>query len=151
MRYKAAYPYKKQNKLPILRYSIYLFLITITLSNISLSRYTSSAAQSASARVGYFDVTVTSSSWYKGLENVFMAPAPDENAECKFTVTNNSEVPVRARLVIDSSASAAQSPVITPDGWFEVPRQESRDITVIVNGTFEGKNMQMHVEYEQID
>ena len=154
----------EKRPMPIIRYLIYLLILTVTVTGVSLSRYsTTSAFKGDSARVADFDVEVTHDYWNFGqnidIDSVFNLPS---GREYVFTVTNHSEVAVRARLIIEncnlapssiSPSDAGGSP--TQSGWISLAVNSApQEIRVrfyaaaIVPG---GNNVQMHVEYEQID
>jgi hypothetical protein len=133
--------------LPIMRYMIYMLIITMTISSVSLSRYASSLARDDSAGVAKFDVSVTHDYWGSDeYSHISLVQTIGETTDYIFTVTNDSDVAVRARLVILSATSA-----YTVDPTVEIPAYDSRDVSVTIQGLFTGNDVQMYVEYEQID
>jgi len=138
-----------RSSLPIVRYMTYLLIVTVTLSGVSLSRYATSLASEDQARAARFDVTVSHASWsIDEYNDRFVVQTIDGSQEYTFTVTNNSEVAIQARLVIVSSTSSVAP---DPSDWQIIPANESRDITITIAGSFTGNNVQLFIEYEQID
>ena len=152
-------PVKPQKRsMPLIRYLIYLLIVTMTVTGVSLSRYATSTTTNASpARIAKFDVTVTPSGWIK---NGTTAPGKDlTHKDCVMTVENNSEVSVRARLVIFSDSQNAVSS-ITPSAspssvihsaWFNLAIGGTQNVTVSIAGASSGNEVQMYVEYNQVD
>lgn len=134
-----------RRSLPIVRYMLYLLIVTLTVSGVSLSRYATSSPGADQARVAKLDVVVTHPGW-NNYDVSSHATGGTKGYELR--VTNNSEVAVRARLVIDGSGGSVFA---SPSGWFDLPLGAWQDIAVTVTGTAGGNVVQMHVEYEQID
>jgi len=143
---------KKKKTYPLIRYLLYLLIVTMTVTGVSLSRYATSVTGTDQARVAKFDVTVTPSGWTNGGT---AAHAAGGSKACDLIVTNNSEVAVYARLVIDSGAanvtSISPAGTATTSAWFALAIGGSQTVTVNITGSTTGNNVQMHVEYEQID
>ena len=135
--------------MPFIRCLIYLLIVTATVTGVSLSRYSTSSGGSDSARVAKFDVVISHVEWSEDENNdIFLVLTPGGTRNYVFTVTNNSEVAVRARLIIISSSYTATE---NPSGWTDISPNSSKNITVTVTGTFEGNHVKVHIEYEQID
>ena len=142
---------KKNNiKIPYVRYMAYMLIVMLTVTSASLSRFKMSSSAGDSARVAEFNVSVThAAGWSAGEFNDIVATGIGGSKDYIFTVTNNSEVAVRARLVVESSSG--QAAAVNPSGWFDLQCNNSRNVTVNVVGDAGGNNVKMHVEYEQID
>ena len=156
---------RKKPAISVTRYMVYLLIVTLTITGVSLSRYATSTTKSDSARVAVFDVDVTlngrkftngSNSTLKGVDyNV-------SGQTFTFTVTNNSEVAVKAHLVIDL-ANSDVVPTISPrtgstpnyesDWLIFAPNAGSQTITVTLTcwTGLSNNDARMYVEYEQID
>jgi len=132
-----------------LRYLVYLAIVTSVVTGISFSRYSTSSSVNNSARTAKFDVVILHSGWSSDEYNdISIVSTPNETRNYIFTVKNNSEVAVRARLIIISADYIATA---NPTGWTNISPKGSENITVSVKGTFEGNNVKVYIEYEQID
>ena len=139
----------KKTSLPIIRYLVYLLIVTTTVTGVSLSRYATSMKVNDSARTAKFDVVISHAEWSEDENNdIFLVSTPDETRKYVFTVTNNSEIDVRARLRIISSDHIA---TVSPKKWTEISHNSSEKITVTVTGTFEGNRVKAYIKYEQIN
>ena len=161
----------KKTSLPVIRYLAYLLIATMTVTGVSLSRYSTSSSGSDSARVANFDVVVTHDSWNYGLTDGIIDASFNQSSGrlYTFTITNNSEVSVRARLIIDSYDLLPALNSFSPQdlnnstdrsGWVTIaPKGAPKQITVrlfAVSNTGNpivpnGNNVEMHIEYEQVD
>ena len=140
---------RAKTPLPIIRYLIYLLIATAAVTGVSMSRYATSSQMSDSARVAKFDVVISHAGWSKDENNdIFTVSTPEGTRNYVFTVANNGEIAVRARLIIVSSNDLATA---NPTGWINLSPHSSENITVTVTGTFEGNRVKVYIEYEQID
>ena len=140
---------EKKEKLPIIRYMLYVLVVTITVTGVSLSRYSTTSSTGDNARIAHFDISVTHAPWSKGEYKDISAHALNGSKTYVFTVTNNGEVPVRVRLDIDTYDG--QLPTVNPPGWFNLAISGSQNVGVTVIGELDGNDIDLHVEYEQID
>ena len=146
---------EKKKKLPIVRYMFYMLVITVAVTMVSFSRYSTSSAMWDSSKVAKFNVVVEHAPWS-------VSGSPDRDVYSfgvgttggtrgyTFTVRNYSEVTVRARLVVDS---ADQTVTYNP-AWFTVPiggSPQTITATVPQGIGLTGNDVQMHIEYEQMD
>lgn len=142
---------EKKPAIPIIRYMLYLLIVTITITGVSLSRYATSSSQKDAGRVAGFDVSVTHTGTWS--ENEFEDVSNhllNGSKVYSFRVTNNSEVAVRARVVIDGNSGTA--PIVSPSGTFDIAPHSSRDnVQITVVGSAVGNLVKMHIEYEQIN
>jgi len=139
----------KKPALPLVRYMAYLLIVTTAITGVSLSRYSTSSSSDDSARVAKFEVVISHIEWSEDENNdISLVSTPDGVRNYVFTVTNNSEVAVRARLIIIASDYTATA---NPTGWTDISPDNSENITVTVTGTFEGNHVKVYIEYEQID
>ena len=140
---------KAKTPLPFIRYLIYLLIMTSVVTGFSLSRYATSYSMTNAARVAKFEVVISHVQWSEDENNdIALTSMPQEPRDYVFTVQNNSEVAVRARLIIHSSGYIA---AVNPTGWVDIAPSHSENITVTVIGTFEGNTVNAHIEYEQIN
>ena len=169
-------PAKPQKRsMPLIRYLIYLLIVTMTVTGVSLSRYATSTTTNASpARIAKFDVVVThTATWSNGEYDDTSYRLGAGTYGYTFKVTNHSEIAVRARLVIDAYDSAYDSlPVINPAPLASpYPQNMSDWVVIAANGNFQNvsitlrgcgsasppsnwvgaNDLRMHFEYEQID
>ena len=136
-------------KLPLTRYVLYVLLVTLTVTGVAFSRYTTTSSLDAVARMANFNVSVTHATWSHGVYADIASHVLNGNKAYVFTVTNNSEVVVRARLVIDSYDGTA--PTVSPSSWFTLAVGASQNVTMTVVGAVDGNDVDLHVEYEQVD
>ena len=138
--------YEKKKAVPLMKYMAYLLIITTVVTGVSLSRYlTGIRALDDTARVAGFDIEVTTT-WSDGDVS---AHAPGGLKEYTFTVKNNSEVAVEAMLVVDSYTGAA--PAVSWGGWVPLMPGGTDTVAVSIYGAYTGNNIEMHIEYKQID
>ena len=142
-------PPLRKHPMPLIRYLVYLLIVTTAITGVSLSRYATSSGVNDSARVAKFDVVISHVVWSEDENNdISLVSAPGGTRNYVFTTQNNSEVAVRARLIIVSSDYIATE---NPTGWTDIAPHGSENITVTVTGTFEGNHVKVYIEYEQID
>ena len=156
---------KKKNNLPIIRYLIYLMVVTMTVSGVSLSRYVSSSAVSDEARVAQFKVAVTQVdsanqpvTWsIDEFNDVSAHTIAAGSKQYIFNVKNNSEVKVEATFFLDSQTYAGATPpaaaTVSHTSPFILQPGGSQNVTVTIYGGREGigKIVKVHVEYKQVD
>ena len=140
---------KQREKLPFVRYVLYVLLVTFTVTSVSFSRYSTTSSFDDLARMANFNVSVTHAPWSQGEYADISSHALNGDKLYTFTVTNNSEVPVRARLIVDSHDG--QAPVVNPATWFTLTAAASQNVAVTVVGAIDGNDVNLRVEYEQID
>ena len=164
LRYKSKRLKKKDKKkaLPVIRYMVYLLIAAATVTGVSLSRYSASAPADETARTAKFDVVVTPQGWS---DNDVSAHAENGSKNYTFTVKNNSEVAVRARLVdavtgspmtnVSVTDASYQSIPVGSGGWFDLSSAgaaaDTRLVSTSITGSPTGYTVKMRVEYEQID
>ena len=139
---------EEKEKIPIIRYMLYFLIITFIVTGVSLSRYSMASLEQDTSRVAKFNVSVTHTAWSNGDQDI-SAHKLNGNKVYTFTVTNNSEVAVRARLVIVNNSGPA--PATNPPAWFDLAVGGTQNVTVTVNGALDGNVINMRVEYRQID
>jgi len=138
--------------LPIIRYLLYLLIVTTTVTGVSLSRYATSSSGEYTARIAELDIEITPA--YLGSNRADMPEyfyelgTTGQTRECLFTVTNNSEVAVRVRLAADS-----ELPVVLDPDWVALDLGGSAVLTADVPQGIDlfSNDAAIHVEYEQID
>ena len=133
----------------IMRYAFYLVIITIAVTGVSFARYATTGTRGDVARVAKFDVRVTGSPMSGGTSDV-SAHAPGGNVPYTFTVTNHSEVAVRAQLFAQST-NGGTAPSISTSAPFDLAPGGSRNVTVTVTGSTTGNVVRTYVEYAQIN
>ena len=146
---------EKKKKLPVVRYMVYMLIITAAVTMVSLSRYSTSSSMGDTSKVAGFNVVITHDNWnVNGHPNKdvysFGAGTTGGTKVYTFTVKNFSEVTVKARLVVDS---ADQTVTYNP-AWFNVPiggAPQTVTATVPQGVGFSGNDVSMHIEYEQVD
>ena len=141
--------------MPLIRYLVYFLILTTALTSVSLSRYLSGNSAQHSARVARLEVDVTHTVWTDTTRTddrdgaFYIVGTTNAQRSYLFTVTNNSEVTIRARVIIDhSDISMPAQP------WSAaIPSGSALNITTpIPQGTaLFGNDVEMHIEYEQID
>ena len=143
---------KKKQSLPLIRYLIYLLLVTVTITGVSLSRYSTSVSTDDVARVAKFDVVVSPAVPSGDVS----AHAANGNKVYSFNVTNYSDVTVEVQLFVDSYNT--NQPTVTyvgsdppVNGWFRLAPNASRTVDVTIVGISTGNAVSMHVEYRQVD
>ena len=139
-----------------MRYLIYLIIATAIITQASFALYMTSDAQSESGRVAKFNVEVTHDDNWSGGE--YIDEVYDEEEGYKvytFTVTNNSEMPVVARLVIDDYTGLEPVVDMSENDWIDgtlLEIGERKDATLYVSGSVGGSNdVEIYFEYDQID
>ena len=141
----------KLGKMTIARYMLYALIAVVLVTGGSFARYTTKGPALEDARVAEFDVSIALNGWSN---NDVSTHAMGENKVYSYTVTNNSEVAVQVRLVVDSYSGL--EPQLSSSGWFVLAAGgDSDDVTVTIAGDLIGNGggnvVQMHMEYEQID
>jgi len=131
---------------------MYFLIITTIVTGVSFSRYASGQSSYDTARVAKFNVVVAPNSW-SDEDVTLLKPADPTSKVYGYTITNNSEVAVRVRIVIDSASAGNTTVTVFPAGWFDLAANGGfrNDVTVTVAGVFGGNRVEMSVEYEQID
>ena len=138
---------KKKRNNPVVRYMIYCIIVAALFTGISFSRYSTETPAGDSARVAKLNVSITHSAWTGGEYYDETVNAAGASVSYTFTVTNNSEVPVRVRLVIDSSDIAVSADTV---GWFDLDLGAAKNVTLTTTGKMDGNNVKCRFEYEQI-
>lgn len=149
----------EKSAIPIIRYLVYLLVVITAISGVSLARYTAnSASNSDAARVAGFDVTVellTSLNEDLGsLTDYFPNDFAATEKKYEFTVTNDSEVAIRARVVMEYQHDSS----VEKSAWVDIaPNGASQNVagTVkkpqLINALFFLYDINVYVEYEQLD
>ena len=146
----------QKRPMSLMRYLVYLLIVTTTVTGVSLSKYSASSSTDDSARVAKFNVAVAPIGWANN--GVVAHGITVSNTACILRVTNNGEVAVRARLVISSAPAGAVSSINPAaigrtdiSAWFDLAIGGTQDITVNIVGDADGNAVAMYVEYEQVD
>ena len=145
----------KKRSVPIVRYMVYLLVVTVIVTGVSLSRYTSNLASSDNARVAKLNVTVVPKSaapdnWANG--NVTEVPNFGDARVYNFLVTNNSEVAIRARVYIVSTTNPTGDQATVTSGWSNFAANGGAGyVSATVYGIVGDTVVTMYVEYEQAD
>lgn len=171
---KHAHKDKIKFEIPIVRYLVYLLVVTLAVSGVSLSRYSVSSGTIESARVAKFDVSVipdepdiwTVDEITGGFSNVSILRADETSRAYSFTITNNSEVAIRARInkvtgepldrsyysVADENDANIE---VDSNGWFDFSPAgsgaDTRDVTISLVSAGDTTNLTIFFEYQQID
>jgi len=152
--------------IPLIRYLVYLLIVTLTVTGVSLSKYATSSTANDNAKVAKFDVQVVplplvnDNHWYD-----HRAGATKYNANmysCIFKLVNNSDVAVRTRVEITSYNSISAAAYLNDPDWYVLaPGEETQNFIVqilglplgnpIVSGQPEGHLVKFKVICEQID
>ena len=140
---------EQREKLPLVRYVLYVLLVTFTVTGVSFSRYSTTSSLEDLARMANFNVSVTHAPFSHGEYADISSHVLNGNKAYVFTVTNNSEVTVRARLVVDSYDGEA--PTVNPSTWFDLASNAAQNVTITVVGAVDGNDVNLRVEYEQIN
>jgi len=158
----------QKRSIPIIRYLVYLLIVTTTITGISLSKYSTSISGEDSAKVAKFDVDVSLVSTSPPLNND-LGPNTDYIAydsgilskTYTFTVTNHSEVSVRARAVAEHKYNPEGTYTVTTSSWVDFSPNNGngpKNISVIVErppllnkSSILMNDVKIYVEYEQID
>ena len=146
----------KPERLPIIRYMIYMLIFTLTVTGTSLSRYASTSSADDVARIAKYSVSATlttSVTMAYGNYNDVSSHALNSNKNYTFSVTNNSEVSVRARLVVASSDNTVLigGVATSTSPWYTLAPGGIQNITITVHGTVGGNDVKLRVESEQLD
>lgn len=155
-------------QIPIVRYLVYLLVVTLAVSGVSLSRYSVSSGTIESARVAKLAGTFThDDTWTIDEYNDFSVLPVGQHKDYVFTIKNDSEVAMRVRIM-DVSTSAVlqsnyysvfdgsgQSGVTVTNGWFDFSPaglpDDTRTVTISLDSTTTGNNLTIFFEYQQID
>jgi len=146
----------KQNNakppLPIVRYLLYLLLVTTAVTGASFSRYATSSSANDTARVASLNIEVTpdwaGSNRTDMPEHFYSVGTAGAVNDCSFIVTNHSEAALRMRLVVEDEIAADYE-----TAWVELDIGESSTLTadIPVGTSLFSNDAFIHVEYEQID
>lgn len=151
-------------EIPIVRYLVYLLILTLAVSGVSLSRYSVSSGTIQSGRVAKLAGTFTHDSWSDGDIDISVLPLGDTR-DYIFTIINMSEVAMRVRVrdvtkelpitnitVVDAGNADVN---VDGDGWFDFSPAglgaDTRKVTIGLVSTEEGNSLTIFFEYQQID
>lgn len=159
---------KKKTELPIVRYLVYLIILTSVVFAASLSKYATTSSTSDHVRVAKFDVDITPCfTWVETpqgyyLDAIFLGDSKDY---C-FDVENKGEVVVKVRvinadtgdpLISDYVLYDADDNVVALDanGWFYLSVADTYDafrkIRATVNANDLATIIRFRFEIEQVD
>ena len=163
---------KERRKFPLVRCAIYILLSTLIATGFSMSRYSTTSPDGVdNARVAGFKVLVEAeaiatetSLGRQASFNDLSLVATGGNQSYKFTMKNESEVAVAARLIISHTTKACvftnpaeclkiEDPAWESGKWvyFQSNDPKTEEFIVTVNGHKDGHVVNMKVEYEHVD
>lgn len=137
---------KKKFRLPISAYLLYLLLVSVLLTGVSLSKYVASTEGIDSARVAKFDVSLS------GGSSVSLEAEGSQTQT--LTVKNDSEVSVRCSLVaanVPAGVTVSYNPTSV-----DIAPGESKTVNVTFTAAADipneiSANIGIDVQAEQID
>lgn len=143
---------------PMIWYVVCVIIIAFAITGVSLSKYIVASSSQVVARVATFNVAVTHADWSDGydkdVQTFIDLDSENPSKTYTFTVTNNGEMTIIARLVVDSVESPTENVVLdlnesSPD-WILLNAGEEKNIDITVPGSGMGTDVKVHLEYEQI-
>jgi len=158
---------EKKKTAPLIRYLVYFLILTTALTSVSMSRYLAGDTGGDAARIAKLDVYVAPV--YPAPMNGLLGPNTDYFAynssvgskTYTFTVTNNSEVAVRARTVAEHEYNPEGTYTVTTSAWVDFAPNNldgSKNINVTVEkppllnrASILMNDVKIYVEYAQID
>jgi len=159
---------EKKKTAPLIRYLVYFLILTTALTSVSMSRYLSGGLGGDSARIAKLDVSVapiytpTPMNGLLGPNTDYFAYNSSVGSKTyTFTVTNNSEVAVRARTVAEHEYNPEGTYTVTTSAWVDFAPNNgdgSKNIGVTVEkppilnkASILMNDVKIYVEYAQID
>lgn len=151
-------------EIPIVRYLVYLLVVTLAVSGVSLSRYSVSSDTIQSGRVAKLAGSFTHDIWSDGDVDISVLPL-GYTRHYVFTIKNDSEVAMRVRLrdatkeppitnitVVDAGNASVN---VDDNGWFDFSPAgsgaDTRIVTMGLESTLDGNHLTIFFEYKQID
>lgn len=154
-----------EEKLPAVRYLLYLIMLTTIVSSVSFSKFKTTEETINQAKVAKFNVEISHNDWSIDEYNDFALLDLGEERKFEFDIKNNSEVAVKIRVmnaknnnVLDTNLYKfydKSNNLLSPDnnGWviMEPSGQTINELTIKGALKVEGliNEIEFYLEYEQ--